>query len=197
MSTTRKTSKKTSKKISAPRVMRMRPVDDPLDREVPHGALPRLEARFSGAGTLITGHSRARGPFREAFSVELLFSEGNHRDASISSFEPIEVSFDTPLGRNTTTITMERADGTFDRRTRHMQASMQLVFDHSLPLARTSGLGIMLRSVEPITASGRVTLRGSSTFTGGQLDGHTGTLTLEGQISPSPGRATRLRTARP
>jgi hypothetical protein len=120
----------------------------------------------------------------------------------VTSFPAIVVGpFPTPLGNNTTTITMTGGGtGSFDPATGALALPITLKFDHSLFFAGDSDASCTLTtgaSSSPAGAftgtgaplvrpSGAITLVCGFTFAGGFLGGDDGFLTVTGTITPVP-----------
>ncbi len=152
------------------------------------GLLHLLSATFKGTATLTTSNSNAKGPFNKNVNIGLRFSVRDHKDVSITSFPKISVSYDTPVGEVTTSVTMNSGSGTFNKSTNKITLNLNLAFKHSTALAGDSTLAITLKTDSPLDAAGKITVSGSSKFKDGYLDGDTCTLSVKGTISPRPGK---------
>lgn len=153
-----------------------------------NGLLQALSATFKGTASLKTSNSNAKGPFDKSVNIGLRFSVRDHKDVSITSFPKISVSYDTPVGQVTTTVTMNSGSGTFNKSTNKITLNLNLAFKHSTSLAGDSTLAIKLNTDSPLDAAGKITVGGSAKFNGGYLDGDTCTLSVKGTISPRPGK---------
>lgn len=153
------------------------------------GALA-VNATFTGTATMKTSNSKASGPFNQKISIGLYFSEADTktepRDVEITSFPSIPVTYDTPIGEVTTTVSKQSGSGSFNPKTNKITLDLGLLFKHSTILAGESTLAITLKTESPLTAKGNITVSGSSKFQGGYLGGDTCWLTVKGTISPHP-----------
>lgn len=147
--------------------------------------LPPIEATFAGHTELKTSFQPAPGPYYADVTLELVIS-GDRRVITITDFPPIEYPYDTPLGRNTTTIT-RTGGGTGRYDAGKIVMPITLHFQHSL--GDPSDLSLDL-STDPPEGSpvmpepfGDVTLVGSGRFVGGTLGGSDGHLKVWGPIS--------------
>ncbi len=152
------------------------------------GLLQALNASFKGTATLKTSNSNAKGPFNQGVNIGLRFSVRDHKDVSITTFPKISVSYDTPVGEVTTTVTKNSGSGTFNKSTNKITLNLNLAFKHSTALAGDSTLAITLKTDSALDAAGKITVSGSSKFQDGYLDGDTCTLSVKGTISPRPGK---------
>jgi hypothetical protein len=150
---------------------------------VSHGGLLELQATFSGKATMYTSDSDAPGPYTMADTIGLLFSEWNHANVTITSFPPLSATFDTPLGANTTTVTLIAGSGTYNP-DGYLTMTLDLHFHHTL--VSDSRLHITLKNVEPMDSAGKVAVMGSAPFQDGYLDGDECTLQVKGAVMPHP-----------
>ena len=111
---------------------------------------------------------------------------------TITNFPPLSTPpFDTPYGRNQTTIT-KTAGGAGTYRDGNGSIPLTLHFDHSLDLPffeEDSDISMVLSTDppgSPVDEFGQVTLAGSGIFKKGFLNGATGTISIVGTISPAP-----------
>lgn len=164
----------------------------------PAPPLPPVEGVFDGTATITTTFGQARGPFAQAVRFGVMLNSGRTVIA-MTSFPIVQTTFDTPLGRNTTTV--RRIDGgSGSYAAGRMMVPLGLRFDHSINLPfleEDSDLRVVLTTDPPgapVTPEpfGSVTLVGGGRFDGGILGGDTGTLTLAGAISAAmpPGTTT-------
>jgi hypothetical protein len=150
---------------------------------VSHGGLLELKATFSGKATMHTSNSDAPGPYSMDDTIGLLFSEWNHANVTITSFPPLSATFDTPLGTNTTTVTLIAGSGTYNP-DGYLTMTLDLHFHHTL--VSDSRLHITLKNVEPMDSTGKVSVMGSAPFQDGYLDGDECTLQVKGAVMPHP-----------
>ena len=151
-----------------------------------------LASMFSGNVTMTTTNPNAPGPFVQDLSLGVRFTDCRSV-AQIVSFPAITVGpFDTPVGSNTTTVTLaEGGSGVFDPASGRLDIRVTLHFSHSIgpPLAGPSDVTLDLstsgRGGEAIRM-GRGALTGTGRFRGGFLDGSTCNVTVRGILSPSP-----------
>lgn len=152
---------------------------------------PDLNAKFTGQAVLTTSNDHAHGPFtNNGVSIDLLFRKFFHETFDVTFFKPIvPPPFPTPVGQNTTTITMKSAKGTFDNSGK-VVLDITLHFDHSLVLAGDSDITFRLSTESAqgkrMDAAGKLTLAGTAEFDGGFLDGDSATLVVFGSITPHP-----------
>ena len=152
-----------------------------------NGLKPALNATFTGKATFTTSDPDASGPFERSVTIGLYFSELDNKFVSVTSFPTISVSYPTPIGEVTTTVSLNgTASGTFDSVASSISLTVPLFFHHSTDFAGDSTLTIKLTSTAPIAADGKVTVSGSAVFKDGYLGGETCWLTVVGKISPRP-----------
>jgi hypothetical protein len=162
--------------------------------ELSNGGKPDLLATFASTATLTTTNAAAAGPFARSVSLGALFFHYQHTTLSVTAFPTITVGpFQTPLGSNTTTVTMSSGgQGTYDPATGLLTVSLTLHFHHTIGLAGDSDLPLTLstESMAPkgsrLSATGAITLAGSGFFQGGFLGGDRASLALAGTITPHP-----------
>ena len=161
--------------------------------------LQNITVTLSGTVTLTTTDDKASGPFTEQVKIELFFFNAREK-VQTSNFPPIVTKpFDTPLGKNVTTITKDLVSGfgTSNPKNGELSIFFTLKFDHKVDvpfyeedstlkiLLTTGKVGSMQGS--PINqANGAVKLVGSGTFNGGYLDGKVGHIVISGKINPIP-----------
>lgn len=145
-----------------------------------------IEGQFAGTATLTTTFPQARGPFARPVQFRIMINAAR-TTITLTTFPPIQVTFNTPLGRNTTTITRS-SGGSGSYAAGRIRMPLGLRFDQSHILARGSDLNVMLSTDPPGSPLspqpfGNLTLVGSGTFQGGTLGGQTGTLNIRGTLS--------------
>jgi hypothetical protein len=153
---------------------------------------PPVEGRFVGTATVTTTYSQAKGPFFQPVAFGVLLN-GARTVIAMTSFPTIQVTFDTPFGLNTTTVT-RTSGGSGGYNAGNIVVPLGLRFDHSIDFPffeEDSDLNVVLATSPPGSPLnpepfGQVTLVGSGTFAGGILGGETGTLTVSGTISAPP-----------
>ena len=151
-----------------------------------NGGLVALNATFRGTATLKTSNADAKGPFTEEVTIGLHFSDWDRHDVTITSFPPISVTFETPIGENTTTVSLIQATGQYSPSAKKITLGCLLSFDHSIQVAGDSTVNIQLQTKSTLNSKGDITVEGTSTFEGGFLGGDTCWLTVKGNISPHP-----------
>lgn len=162
--------------------------------ELEHGGKPDLSTHLVGQATLTTTDSSAKGPFTQNVSIGLLFHEFDHTIFDVTSFPAIVVGpFSTPVGNNTTTISLTGSvQGTFNPTSGSLSMKLPLHFHESLLVLSDSNLTITLstETLHPagsrLNAAGHLTLTGSAIFQSGVLGGDVATLTVAGTIAPRP-----------
>ncbi len=135
---------------------------------IDNGGKLELNAIFSGRATMTTSNDKAPGPFTKSVSIGVdigAWVPGNLRIVHITSFDPISVTYDThsPAGTVTTTVSLIGGSGNFDEKSGNLTLDLSLFFHHSYQA-----------------------VSGSSQFKDGFLDMDTGSLTVDGHISPRP-----------
>ena len=151
-----------------------------------HGGLLALDATFKGKATMQTDNDNAPGPYTQDVAIGLNFGDWDHSDVSITDFPAISVTFDTPLGTNTTTVTMISGSGHYDRQGHYLTMNLDLYFHHSLSVAGDSRLDIQLSNTAPMTSDGKISVFGSAPFQGGYLGGNECSFEVHGKIAPHP-----------
>jgi hypothetical protein len=159
---------------------------------IDHGGKPDQPATLTGSASMTTTNSNARGPFNRSITIGLKFLKFDHRTVGVSSFPSMSVTFNTPAGSNTTTISLTSVGSTTVNPTNgRMTISLTLHFAQSLMNHQDSDLFIELSTENPagsrINRSNRqVTLAGTGTFRDGFLDGSDCTLVISGTLSALP-----------
>lgn len=153
----------------------------------PNNCAADSPAAFDGNATMTTSHPNARGPFNQSLSLGINLT--NCRGMiSIAQFPPISVTFPTPLGDNTTTLSMlSGGSGTFNAATGRIEIPVRLGLTNTIGLAGMSVIELTLSTENPGASRhsmGRATLTGSGTFRGGFLDGQTGSFVVAGSFTP-------------
>jgi len=149
-----------------------------------------LVSSFTGRGEIRTTHPSAPGPFPVSIRLNTRFSECR-TVVSISDFVPVPVSFDTPLGPNTLTISMaDGGTGRFDSSNGRIALPVTFALTNTIIFFGNSTLPLTLATQEVgdmvDRTTGQATLRSTGTFAGGALNGFQGTLSLTGRFSPIP-----------
>lgn len=150
---------------------------------------PPLEGVFDGTATITTTFGQAQGPFSQSVRFRVTLN-GARTVIAIASFPTIQTTFDTPFGRNTTTVT-RISGGSGSYAAGNIMMPLALRFDHSIDLPffeEDSTFNVVLTTNPPGSPVnpepfGDVTLVGTAPFNGGILGGSTGTLTIAGTIS--------------
>ena len=160
---------------------------------IDNGGKLELNAIFSGRATMTTSNDKAPGPFTKSVSIGVdigAWVPGNLRIVHITSFDPISVTYDThsPAGTVTTTVSLIGGSGNFDEKSGNLTLDLSLFFHHSYqgPGAGDSRLDLLLQTTSPLDVQGHIAVSGSSQFKDGFLDMDTGSLTVDGHISPRP-----------
>jgi len=157
-----------------------------------NGGLPDLLATLTGNARLTTTNSNAPGPYNRSTTIGLKFLKFEHKTVEVSSFPSISVTFNTPAGSNTTTISLVSVGSTSVNPTNgRMTISLTLRFAQSLMDGQDSDLFIELSTENSggsrINRSNRqVTLAGTGTFDGGFLNDSDCTLVISGTLSALP-----------
>lgn len=158
---------------------------------------PPLNTSFTGNYTIALDHVAVRGQsFSGTFASAAVFN-GPRTSIALLSFDPITAAFSTPVGMNTTTVTLTNSPtGSFDATARSITIGVPMRFDHSIdipfyeedstisfPLG-TGTMGALAGS--PVSPAGATRLVGAGTFMGGYLGGSMAVLTLDGTFAASP-----------
>jgi hypothetical protein len=162
--------------------------------KIKNGVPVPLNAGFTGRVTLTTTDGRARGPFSRDVSGRLLFSADRRNVHLLGSLPPLSHAIDTPLGKNTTTVTaVSNGEGSYDPASGRMSVPVQLFFDQSIDVPfRTEDSRLFLTlstgtpGGRPVDASGNFTVAGTGIFQDGELDDERGTITLSGRLDRHP-----------
>jgi hypothetical protein len=124
----------------------------------------------------------------------------DRRDVRVTSFPRIRVSYDTPLGEATTSVTMTGGgSGNLNLDSGSVSMSVTLHFHHSSAFAGDSDIefrlttgrsrlrgGRMDVTGSPLTADGSITAVGVAKFRDGFLDGDECSVVITGTVSPVP-----------
>lgn len=148
---------------------------------------PSLSTTFTGTATMTTTNDNARGPFTSDLRLSLSF-EDCRATLRITDFPSISVTFPTPIGDNTTTVTMP-SGGTGTFAAGRIDIPVALRFANTIAAGGTSFADMTLTTASPGGSplrDGSVTLVGSGRFRGGFLNGSTCSLTVSGTIAPAP-----------
>jgi hypothetical protein len=177
----------------------LQPVKKQLKACITEAGLQNITVTLSGTVTLTTTDEKAPGPFTEQVKIELSFFHEREK-VHVTDFPAIVTKpFDTPLGKNVTTITnLEGSNpGTSNPNNGALSIICNLKFDHKVDvpiIEEDSTLNITLTTGKvgsmqgsPINqVNGAVKLVGSGTFEGGYLDGKVGRMVISGKINPIP-----------
>jgi hypothetical protein len=161
--------------------------------------LQNITATLSGTVTLTTTDDQASGPFTEQVKIKLYFFDARTK-VQTSDFPAIVTKpFDTPLGKNITTITKDLVSGhgTSNPSNGNLSIFIALKFDHKVDFPgyeEDSTLNIVLTTGKvgsmqgsPINqANGALKLVGSGTFKDGYLGGKVANMVISGKINPIP-----------
>jgi len=146
-----------------------------------------FSATFTGTATMTTTNENARGPYTSDIRLGLNFDDCGST-VRITDFPPIAVTFPTPVGDNTTTVTMPTG-GVGHLEYGRMDVPVGLRFGNTILAAGTSFADMTLSTSSPggsALRDGNITLVGSGRFRGGFLNGSNCTITVSGTISPAP-----------
>src|SRR4030095_5282188 len=124
-----------------------------------------FSATFTGTATMTTTNENARGPFTSDIRLALSFEECGST-VRITEFPPIAVTLPTPVGDNTTTVTMP-SGGVGHLEYGRMDVPVSLRFGNTILAAGTSFADMTLSSSSPGGSplrDGNVTLVGSGRF---------------------------------
>jgi len=149
-----------------------------------------LISTFTGRAELRTTHPNAPGPFFASIRLSTKFSECRTA-LTISDFAPVRVSFNTPLGPNTLSLTVaEQGIGSFNSSTGRIAIPVTFNLSNTILFFGNSRLPLVLATQDVgdmvSRTTGRATVRGTGTFVGGALNGFQATLVLTGTFSPIP-----------
>jgi hypothetical protein len=158
--------------------------------------LTPLSTTFSGTFELTLSHPSVPMPLTGSISASALFN-APRTSVLLTALSPLSASFNTPLGMNTTTVSLiGSASGIFDKPTGQMSLMLSLFFDHSIDLPfyeedsrldiplGTGAAGSLVGS--PLDASGAVALVGSAVLAGGFLGGTRADLAIMGTFPVLP-----------
>ncbi len=146
-----------------------------------------LSAIFTGTVTMTTTNDNARGPFNSDLRLSVSF-EDCRATLRITEFPPISVTFGTPVGNNTTTVTMP-SGGTGTSAAGRIDIPVSLRFGNTIAAAGTSFAEMTLSTASSggsALRDGSATLVGSGRFRGGFLNDSICNLTVTGTFSPAP-----------
>jgi hypothetical protein len=159
--------------------------------DAPPVPLPLAAQLVGTAAITITNPSVPATPFSAPAVWDLLF-DGSRTRVTVASFPPIvSPPFSTPLGANTTTISLQ-SGGSGAHTAGALTVSLTLLFNHSIDvifLEEDSTLPMLLSTAapgSPIDGTGAVSLVGGGMFQGGFLNGSPASLRVDGVISPRP-----------
>ena len=120
-----------------------------------------LTSTFTGRAVLTTNNPNAPEPFPSNLNLTVKFTNCR-RNVDIVTFPAIVNSFNTPLGPNTSTVTMTQGgSGPFNPSNGNMVLSMTLGFENTIRLFGNSTLPLTL-TTEGNGTNGNITLDGSS-----------------------------------
>lgn len=162
------------------------------------GTREPLYTQFTGTATITTSYGSAPGPYKKDIVLGIRF-DASRTGLEITVFPAITVGpFSTPIGSNTTTITMYSGGrGSFNTDTGAIGLSLALFFNHSadfplyeedskLPLLVGTGSNGRLTGAPFNPATLAVTLVGSGTFREGIMDGNNADVTISGSFADRP-----------
>lgn len=155
-----------------------------------------LNTTFSGTFTLSISHPSVSSPLTGAVSATAFFN-APRTTVILSSLSPLSATFATPLGMNTTTVSLlGSGNGIFDKPTGQMSLLLSLFFDHSIDLPfydEDSRLDIPLGTGtagslvgSPLDVTSSIALVGSGVLSGGFLGGSRADLAIMGIFSTLP-----------
>ena len=155
-----------------------------------------LNTTFSGTFTLSISHPSVSSPLTGAVSATAYFN-APRTTVILFSLSPLSATFATPLGMNTTTVSLiGSGNGIFDKPTGQMSLLLPLFFDHSIDLPfydEDSRLDIPLGTGTagslvgaPLDVTGSIALVGSAVLSGGLLGGSRADLAIMGIFSTLP-----------
>lgn len=140
--------------------------------------------RFTGTAELTTTRREAPGPYGSNVNLTVDFTECRGQ-VRITNFPPLTSDSLTALGPNTSTMTMTAGGtGRFIASGRRIEMPVTLGLQNSLSIFGNSTIPLTLSGTAD--AEGNATLRGTGTFSGGQLGSHQGTVVVTGRFSPRP-----------
>lgn len=163
-----------------------------------HNGCQPLSTIFNCTATLTTTHPSAPGPYMNTLALGVWF-DCARTQLLITSFPPITVGpFPTPIGSNTTVITMNGGGvGSFDVHTGAIAIPLSLFFDQTIDLPlliEDSTLPIMLGTGNAGSLTGSpfnpatraATLVGTGVFNDGILGGFRADLVVAGSFVDQP-----------
>ncbi|MDQ6785507.1 MAG: hypothetical protein M3033_01625 [Acidobacteriota bacterium] len=140
---------------------------------------------FTGTAELRTTREEAPGPYNSDVNLTVDFTDCRNT-IRITNFPPLISNSVTRLGPNTSTMTMTAGGaGRFTASNGRIEIPITLGVQNSLAIFGNSTLPLTLTgTVDP--ATGIATLRGTGTFSGGQLGTFQGTIVASGTFSTRP-----------
>lgn len=152
----------------------------------------QIGSRLIGTSSLVVTRV-SNNPFTQPANLTLDFTQCRGV-VRLSRFEPTTTpQYLTPLGQNTTTVSLGAGGSGSISSTRNLSVQITLHLEQSLgqspnPFIRSlSGPSdLTLTLTDTIAPDGNVTLTGSGRFVGGYLNGSIGNLKVTGWIMPSP-----------
>jgi hypothetical protein len=163
-----------------------------------NGVRQPISTIFNCTATLTTTNPSAPGPFTSTLALGVWFDVARTQ-LRVISFSPIIIGpFSTPIGNNTTVVSMVGGGvGVFDKNTGAIGIPLTLSFDHSIDLLfydedstlplmfGTGSAGSLVGS--PFNSTTRsATLVGTGVFVGGFLGGSRADLVASGAFVDSP-----------
>lgn len=140
--------------------------------------------RFTGTAELTTTRREAPGPYGSTVNLTVDFTECRGI-VRITNFPPLTSNSLTALGPNTSTMTMTAGgSGRFTASSGRVEMPVTLGLQNSLSIFGNSTIPLTLAGT--VDAAGNATLRGTGTFSGGQLGSYQGTVVVTGRFSPRP-----------
>ncbi|MEQ1484281.1 hypothetical protein [Methyloglobulus sp.] len=153
-----------------------------------------INSTLMGSFTLIILHPSIPDPITGPFDANVNFN-ATRTSLTIIQLAPLTGTFDTPIGPNTTIVTLNNpnARGVIDKPSGTINILISLFFNQTIELpipfyeeGSTIDFPMGTAAGSPLDNAGNFTIFGASVFSGGILGGYSATLSITGQFQPVP-----------